>query len=262
MPVSLLELVERRADLLDRLVGSVERRSEDRDDADRVLVAALHRLLGRQREAIALHRDEAHLDVPVVGELLPADLDVDAHHQVRLVGRLALRLALVLPAALERQTAEHRGFARAGGRAAGRLQRVGGVPQPAQDVHAARLDLRGLRILVLVDHVLVEALGHQRPGLRLHPGRHERREVQPRVAVDHQLVVDDLVGDVGRQLARREGVTRDALALEHRDWRQRQVALVDPFEAMRVLERHRHAFVGGTRRQSPVAGPRQITQTR
>ena len=34
-----LELVERGADLGDRLVAAVERGAEDRDDADRVLVA-------------------------------------------------------------------------------------------------------------------------------------------------------------------------------------------------------------------------------
>ena len=38
-PGSFLELVERGADLLDRLVGALEGRAEDRDDADRVLVA-------------------------------------------------------------------------------------------------------------------------------------------------------------------------------------------------------------------------------
>jgi hypothetical protein len=89
-PGPLLQLVERRADLRDRLVRAVERRAEDRDDADRVLVAVLDGLLRREGEAISLHRHETHLDVPVVGELLPAHLDVDAHDEVRLVGRLAL----------------------------------------------------------------------------------------------------------------------------------------------------------------------------
>ena len=35
-------------------------------------------------------------------------------------------------------------------------------------------------------------------GLRLHPRRHERRQVEPRVAVEHELVVNDLVGGVWR----------------------------------------------------------------
>ena len=39
-----LELVERGADLGDRLVAAVERRAEHRDDADGVLVAVLHGL--------------------------------------------------------------------------------------------------------------------------------------------------------------------------------------------------------------------------
>ena len=89
-PGLLLEGVERLADLLDGLVGAVERRAEDRDDADRVLVAELHGLLGGEVEPVALHGHEPHLDVPVVGELLPADLDVDPHDEVRPVGRLAL----------------------------------------------------------------------------------------------------------------------------------------------------------------------------
>ena len=71
------------------------------------------------------------------------------------------------------------------------------------------LDLGGLRVLVLVDHVLVEALGHELLGLRLHPGRDERRDVQARVAVEHQLVVDDLVRDVRGHLAVRELVARN-----------------------------------------------------
>ena len=50
---------------------------------------------------------------------------------------------------------------------------------------------------------------HQLPSLRLHPRRHEGREVQPRVPVEHQLVFDELVGDVGRQLALRQLVPWD-----------------------------------------------------
>ena len=183
------------------------------------------RLLGREGEAVALHRHEPHLDVPVVGELLPADLDVDAHDEVRLVGRLALGRAPLLPAPLEREPAEHRRLARAGRRAAGRLLGVGRVPEPAEHVDAAHLELRGLRVLVLVDHVLVEALGHQLLGLRLHPRRHERREVHARVAVEHQLVVDDLVRDVRGHVVGGHLVPRDAAAsLELEDRQDRQVA--------------------------------------
>jgi hypothetical protein len=47
-----LELVEGLADLLHRFVGAVEGRSKDGDHVDRVLVAARHRLLGGEVEAI------------------------------------------------------------------------------------------------------------------------------------------------------------------------------------------------------------------
>ena len=81
-------------------------------------------------------------------------------------------------------------------------------------LHAPRLELRCLRVLVLVDHVLVEALRHQLLRLRLHPGRHEGGDVQPRVPIEHQLVVDDLVRDVRRQLLVGRRVPRDRRPLE------------------------------------------------
>ncbi len=162
----LLVGVQRLADLLDRLVGAVEGGAEDGDDADGVLVAALHGLLGRQVQPVAFHRHEAHLHVPVVGELLPAHLDVDAHHEIGLVRGLALGLAPLLPAALEGEAAQHRGLARADRRAARRLVRIRRVPQPAQHVDAAHLQLGRLRVLVLVDHVLVGALAHEELRLR------------------------------------------------------------------------------------------------
>ena len=263
-PGLVLERVERVADLLHGLVRAVEGRAEDRDDADRVLVAELHRLLRGEREASALHRDEAHLDVPVVRELLPADLDVDAHDEVRLVDRLALGRAPLLPAPLEREPAEHGGLAGAGRRAAGRRVGVRRVPEVGEDVHAARLDLGGLRVLVLVDHVLVEALGHELLGLRLHPRRHERGHVQPRVAVEHQLVVDDLVRDVRRHLALRKRVAGDGSGLEGEVRRDCEIVRLRMrrawvFEHQRVLRR-RVARVSQRRRLPQSAGPPEPIQ--
>ena len=60
----------------------------------------------------------------------------------------------------------------------------------SQDVDATPLELRGLRVLVFVDHVLAEALSHQLLGLWLHPGGDEGSQVEPRVAVEDQLVFD------------------------------------------------------------------------
>jgi hypothetical protein len=66
-----------------------------------------------------------------------------------------------------------------------------------------------LRILVLVDHVLGKTLGHKAADFRLHPCRHERSQVLAGIAVQHQLVVDDLVGRRRGHLARREALGRD-----------------------------------------------------
>ena len=131
-----LELVERAGDLLDRLVAAVERRAENRDDADRVLVALRHGLLGAEVVALALHRHQPRLDLPVAAELLPAHLDVGAHHQIRLVRRLAGFSHPLAPAPLQRHPGQHRRLARAGRRATGRL-RFTAVPEPGDDVHAS-----------------------------------------------------------------------------------------------------------------------------
>ena len=208
-----LQAVERRRDVAHGLVDAVERRSEDRHHADRVLVAVRRRALRRQACAARADRDEPRLDVPVPAELLPADLDVGPHDEVRPVVREARRTPPLRPAALEGQPAEHRGLARAGRRAADRGPVVRAAPQAREHRHAAALQLGRLGVLVLVDHVLVQALRHERAGGGLHPGRHERREVQPGVAVEHQLVVDDLVGGVGRHLFPRKLQPRDLVQL-------------------------------------------------
>ena len=185
--------------------------------------------LGRQVVRVALHRHEAGLDLPVAAELLPAHLHVGAHHHVGPVGRLAARSLSVAPPPLQRHPGEHGGLARARRRRARRLVLVRRVPQPAQHVHAALLELGRARVLVLVDHVLVERLGHEPVGLGLHPRRDERREVEPGVAVEHELVAHELVRRVGIHLEFRDGVARRASRLArarvHRAQDQRREVL-------------------------------------
>ena len=96
------------------------------------------------------------------------------------------------------------------------------MPQVGQDGDTAPFQLGGLRVLVLVDHVLVDTLGHQQPGLGLHPGRDEGGEVQPGAAVEQQLVVDELVGNVGRnrvvgqlRVRRRDGLAVGRIRRSH-----------------------------------------------
>ena len=67
-------------------------------------------------------------------------------------------------------------------------------------MHATGLDRGGLRVLVLVDHILVEALIHQAVYLGFLPRLAEGGEVLPRIAIQHQLVMDQLVSGPGRFL--------------------------------------------------------------
>ena len=91
-------------------------------------------------------------------------------------GRGALPLA---PAPQQRHPGEHARLAGPRGGSAGRVAPVRRVPQVGQDVDTAGLQHRGLRVLILVDHVLVERRGHQCPGLGIHPGGDEGRQVEP-----------------------------------------------------------------------------------
>ena len=193
---AVLQRLQRIGDRGDRLVAAVLRGAEHRDNADRVLVAERHRRLGGEMTALALHHRVARLDVPVPAELLPADLHVDAHDEIRLVARQACRLPPLTPAPLQREPCQHRGLARSCRRAADSRVRSGSVPETGEHVHAPALQLCRLRVLVLVDDVLVDGLVHEPLCLRLHPRRDERRQVEPGVAVEHQLVVDDLIREV------------------------------------------------------------------
>jgi hypothetical protein len=111
------------------------------------------------------------------------------------------------------------------------------MPEPAEHRHAAGLQLRRLRVLVLVDHVLVDALSHEPLGLRLHPCGDEGGHVETRVPVEHQFVVDDLVGHIGRHLVPRQLMPRDRPTLEAEQRRHGEIVGRPP-RALRVLECH------------------------
>ena len=97
------------------------------------------------------------------------------------------------PVPLERQAAEHGCFAGAGGGAADGAGGLRGVPKIGEHVDAALFDGRGLRVFILVDHVLVGGLVHDAADFGLDPGGAEGGEILPRVAVEDELIVDGLV---------------------------------------------------------------------
>ena len=99
-----LQRVERVGERLHQLVGAGVGDAERRHDHDRVLVDAGEHVVDVHRVVARRHRHLAHLDVPVLGELVPHHLHRPAHH-VRPVGRLARRRALRPPAPLGRHPA-------------------------------------------------------------------------------------------------------------------------------------------------------------
>ncbi|GBE57714.1 hypothetical protein BMS3Abin01_00635 [bacterium BMS3Abin01] len=189
-----LEAVQGIVHIFHRFVTAVEGAADDNHHGHGVLITELQGFRHAQMVAALLHGDEAGLDIPVDAELLPADLDVDTHDHVGSVRRFALGLPPFAPILEQCHAAQHRRFTGADGGCAHGLLVLGGVPQPGDDVDAARFDIGRLRILVLVDHVLVEGLGHQPHRFRLHPGGNEGRQVQPGVAVQHQFIMDDVEG--------------------------------------------------------------------
>jgi hypothetical protein len=78
-------------------------------------------------------------------------------------------------------------------------------------VHAAPLDLGALRVLVPVDHVLVDRQRHQGENLGFLPRLAERGQVLAGVAVEDQLVRHQLERVSGQGLVRGEPVFRDRL---------------------------------------------------
>ena len=67
--------------------------------------------------------------------------------------------------------------------------------------------------LVLVDHVLGRALGHQQFGFRLHPRGDEGGQVEPGVAVEDELVANYLQRGARRYAVLGQPVARDLAAL-------------------------------------------------
>ena len=155
-----LEFVERSGDLGDRLVLARVGHPEGGHHEDGVLVDPLQHVVGGHAVVPVGHRHLSHLDVPVLRELVPDHLHRAADH-VRSVGGLALGLTLRPPAPLRGHAGEHAGLGGPDRRGADRVLRVLRVPQVGQHVHAPPLELGGLWVLVLVDHVLVDAEVHQ-----------------------------------------------------------------------------------------------------
>jgi hypothetical protein len=217
-----------------------KRRANHRGDADRVLVDVRLDVLGADRVLPRLQGHDPRLHVEVTAELLPDDVDVAAEHQIRGVGGLSVRLAVLAPLPLQRQGAEHDRLRRALSARAGGLSRC--MEELGEHANAALLDLESLGILGVIDEVAVEVLLDHPPRFRLHPGRDEGGEVPLRDPLHGELLADQAHRGDRRHRVLGDDMVRSALC-EERAWRRHveRVRLVHSLTPVVRLSPHRTA---------------------
>ncbi len=72
-----------------------------------------------------------------------------------------------------------------------------GVPEVSDDVDTAVFQLRRLGILRFVDGIFLQGFRHETHGLGLHVGLAEGAQILTGVALVQQIVLDDLISDLG-----------------------------------------------------------------
>ena len=219
-PVSACSWSRASASRLHQLVGAGVGDAEGRHDHDRVLVDPLEHVVGVHHVVAGRHRDLAHLDVPVLGELVPHHLHRAAHH-VR-----ACRSACPRPAAWPASAtwppcppsmhASDEPIAEAPTvlAASGAFHRSAIMCTQRRSISAV-CGYSSLSIMFLSI-----ASVHQRVDLGLLPRLAERGQVLAGVAVEHQLVRHDLER-VPRQGTRRGGTCTSGPAWSDRVRRTR-----------------------------------------
>ena len=206
--------IEGAADGIDRLVAAIKGAAHDPHHPDGVGVAALDRLGGVELQPACFEGNQPRLHIEVSAKFVPADLGVGAHHQVWTAGLEAGGQAPLPPAPLEHQPAEHAALAGAGGGGADGGGGIGRMPEVGQDPQAALFELGGLGIFVFINHVFVGALLHQAARLGFHPGAHKCGQVEAGVAIKHQVVVHQLVGQIAGQPLLTEAMAGDLGCIE------------------------------------------------
>ena len=73
------------------------------------------------------------------------------------------------------------------------------MPEVGENPQTTLFEFGGLRVLILINHILLGTLLHQLERLGLHPGTHKGGEIQTCIAIQHQVIVHQLVGQISRQ---------------------------------------------------------------
>jgi hypothetical protein len=98
----------------------------------------------------------------------------------------------------------------------------------------------------MVDEVPVEVLGDHALGLRLHPGRHEGRQVAHRDPVEHELLADQPHGVDGGHAALRQLVV--GCGLEQESVAEARRKGVELLRALALRHGHTSLHTVGSRR--------------
>lgn len=150
-------------DGLDVLILTSVGSTDNGTDTNCVLIHQIDSLLGVDDKAGSGTVDVLLLNIKVASGLLPTHLHGTVHDNVGTGVVLTLGLALVLPALLHGQSTEHDGLGGANGGGTHcvlTLRFRGAVEQTGNHVHAAVLDLGGVGVLLVVNKVLAERVGH------------------------------------------------------------------------------------------------------
>ena len=193
-PVVLLEgIIER----LDVVVHTCPGHACHRYYAYCIFITHFYCRLNVKSRVLVRDRDSTHFYLPQLAEFLPYHLICRAHHQVRLVIRLSLRLPAGAPSQPCCDAAQHAGLGRAdahGSRLPFRLFRR--VPHVCYHVDASSAHHSHSRIFCLVDVVDAYSLVHQFCSVVVHICRYECSEIKTRLRLRESLILDHLVGDV------------------------------------------------------------------
>src|SRR5438552_217974 len=79
--------------------------------------------------AVPFHENKTRLNIPVAAKFFPAHLDIDAHHQIWFVRRLASSFHTFTPFPFERHATQHSSFTRPHRRTPNSLLVRGRIPQ-------------------------------------------------------------------------------------------------------------------------------------
>ena len=181
-----LDLQQQVVDSDDVVLVAGERRAEHGRHTDGVLVDVGLHVVGADRVLSRLQRQDPGLDVEVAAELLPHDVHIAAEHQVRARCRRSRGLATLSPVPLEGKPpsmiASDDPWVRAPVVSPGAWNRSASIRMQRCSISAVRgysAWSMKLRCRFVGDDLL---------RLRLHPGRHESRQVPGRVTLEGEVL--------------------------------------------------------------------------